>query len=1365
VSRGGSGGRVAVTAREQLDLDSTLPQIQSRGGRNLSGEGRTQYDAGAGTVYLRRPGQQYGELALSSLDERAPATTHVTRPTILGYTGSGNSTSLTASTLTDSTRTFVSDAIGEELLLGSDTTKSYTITAVSSDGHTLTTDSADGSLLNATGVNNGVVAYAGMLQFDAIRSTDRALARFDDSINIGGIVDDATKATVATNGVLLLRTDVPKVTSFTTTPADGSQLIRGTSFTTSYNVTSAAGIGTATLAFSPVATPVVDTYNDYVSPASQTNKSIAIPGTATLGAATLTLSTTDRAGRQFTSAPINFTVVDNAAPTITKFDVTPASLQMYAGHTISIDAAATDDVAVTALTLATSAGTLTSQTPVNNGASTTRTFTVAVPPTIKGGTNIDLTLSATDAFAGHTPTTQVKTVAITTDPTAPAINVTSPAANQTFQVSSNVTIPVRATIADAEVGVDPATVFVSLGGGTPVALVPDSSITNGWKADLPVPSVDGTAAVTKSVVVTAKDYEGNQATTAPGFDINIQPVFDPNGPVVSWLCPSVGSGAIFPSGYTAIFRVSATGATSDNGITSVNIYVGDSTTPIAATLTNGAYQASVALPTGTEGTQVPLRVEAKSIRNNLTTVSNTVTLITGGTVINTNTAVNATNTTYENKTVVITGGTLTIDGAHTFARLLVLDGGNVTHTAVPSGGTGVNLTVTGASYISCNGTIDTTGAGYATSTTYPGATAAGGNSGGSHIGVGGLWSSPTGSTFGSIYTPREAGGGNGGNGPSGGGVVRLNAGSLSNDGAIRANGAVNSGSGAGGSIWITAANVSGNGLTEARGGDMQSCCGVTSGGGGAVAVEYTNASGNFIANLTGRGGVPNGNNRPGMSGTVFLKTPRSTYGDVIIDNKGIGNPQGLTTDFPSLGGGTAQSGSAGATLVTDRTVNIPAYFVGHWIEISTSTGTLKGTWRIAPSGINNKTVTLQPNGSETISVQSGDKWQGVYHFDTLRTNNGEAIHSTDPIRLGVNGVISLAGPTAAGQYLELFDTINATDVTVTGNVSVLTINTTNLTVKNGALLTTPNNGTTPNTLTLNVTGTMTVENGGVIDVSGRGYATSVSYPGAAVPGGNSGGSHIGVGGLWSAPTGSTFGSIYRPREAGGGNGANGPSGGGIVRINAATLNHDGAIRANGSVNSGSGAGGSVWITATNLNGAGTLDADGGDMQSCCGVTSGGGGAISVEYTNLGAGATVLNKLTAKGGVPNGNNRPGMAGTVYTRNPANTWGDVVIDNKGIGNPQGLTTDFPSLGGGTAQTGSTGATLVTDRTVNIPAYFEGHWVEISTSTGTLKGTWRIAHGRHQQQDRHSPAERQRNDQRPAGRQVAGRVSLRHAAREQR
>ena len=68
--------------------------------------------------------------------------------------------------------------------------------------------------------------------------------------------------------------------------------------------------------------------------------------------------------------------------------------------------------------------------------------------------------------------------------------------------------------------------------------------------------------------------------------------------------------------------------------------------------------------------------------------------------------------------------------------------------------------------------------------------------------------------------------------------------------------------------------------------------------------------------------------------------------------------------LPSLGMGVAQAGSGGAVLVTDRAKAIPAYFVGHWVEVRDgSTGALEGTWRVASIGADGLTVTLASNGA------------------------------------------------------------------------------------------------------------------------------------------------------------------------------------------------------------------------------------------------------------------------------------------------------------------------------------------------------------------------------------------------------------------
>jgi hypothetical protein len=129
--------------------------------------------------------------------------------------------------------------------------------------------------------------------------------------------------------------------------------------------------------------------------------------------------------------------------------------------------------------------------------------------------------------------------------------------------------------------------------------------------------------------------------------------------------------------------------------------------------------------------------------------------------------------------------------------------------------------------------------------------------------------------------------------------------------------------------------------------------------------------------MTTAAGTSN-NGAVGGAGTVYVKGPGSTYGDLTVDNKG---KSGQPTDLPSLGNGRALAGSSETTLVTDRTVDVPAYAVGQWIDITSATGTLKGTWRV--TGVSAKTITLIPNAMETVNVAVGDSWRGVYRLDNL----------------------------------------------------------------------------------------------------------------------------------------------------------------------------------------------------------------------------------------------------------------------------------------------------------------------------------------------------------------------------------------------
>src|SRR6185369_5107341 len=222
------------------------------------------------------------------------------------------------------------------------------------------------------------------------------------------------------------------------------------------------------------------------------------------------------------------------------------------------------------------------------------------------------------------------------------------------------------------------------------------------------------------------------------------------------------------------------------------------------------------------------------------------------------------------------------------------------------------------------------------------------------------------------------------------------------------------------------------------------------------------------------------------------------------------------------------------------------------------------TWRIAAISADSLTVTLAANAGEAVPVEVGDAWQGVYRFDRFTARGQLQVLSTDPVR--VTG-----------------------DQVITGTVETDVIHADRLVIESGAVLTqhvTPS-AAAPASLLIDV-GELVVKAGGVIDVSGRGYPASVTYPGHAAPGSFTAGSHMGEGGVSSPPAGETFGSLYFPQENG--SGGWGSRGGGAVRILANRVQVDGTIRANGESTCRSGAGGSVWIrSSTSLAGTGSIE--------------------------------------------------------------------------------------------------------------------------------------------------------------------------------
>jgi len=236
----------------------------------------------------------------------------------------------------------------------------------------------------------------------------------------------------------------------------------------------------------------------------------------------------------------------------------------------------------------------------------------------------------------------------------------------------------------------------------------------------------------------------------------------------------------------------------------------------------------------------------------------------------------------------------------------------------------------------------------------------------------------------------------------GGGVIRLNAGSLGLDGEIRANGGdgVSNGQsgGAGGSIWITVdGEIGGDGVIEANGGSVMAGAYQSAGGGGAISLNYGWGTGTVLSKVAANGGVNTQYTwKSGGAGTVYLHQAEvSTFGDLVVDNGGIG---AVDTVMPSLGNGEAGGEPASTELVTGR--SIQPYFVGHWVEIYVplpdgTPGTLKGTWQI--KSILDGTITFE-DADPIPSINPSDIWQGVYLFDEVTVQNGATMTSVDPIR-------------------------------------------------------------------------------------------------------------------------------------------------------------------------------------------------------------------------------------------------------------------------------------------------------------------------------------------------------------------------------
>ena len=214
-------------------------------------------------------------------------------------------------------------------------------------------------------------------------------------------------------------------------------------------------------------------------------------------------------------------------------------------------------------------------------------------------------------------------------------------------------------------------------------------------------------------------------------------------------------------------------------------------------------------------------------------------------------------------------------------NVTIQSGGALRHqAATTSQEYSLQLTVAGTLVVDASSAVDVSGGGYLPgytlgNTTQGGSVGSGSfQAGGSYGGLGGNYTAQNAAcsanaVYGDFHAPNELD--SGGTDAAGGGLVRITAGAVTVDGAIRANGAGNGGSGgSGGSVLLNVGTLAGAGSISANGGTAWGNGLPASGGGGRVAI-YTWGGGMTFArtNVTASGGT---RGAVGADGSVWISS-------------------------------------------------------------------------------------------------------------------------------------------------------------------------------------------------------------------------------------------------------------------------------------------------------------------------------------------------------------------------------------------------------------------------------------------------------------------------------------------------------------
>ena len=487
---------------------------------------------------------------------------------------------------------------------------------------------------------------------------------------------------------------------------------------------------------------------------------------------------------------------------------------------------------------------------------------------------------------------------------------------------------------------------------------------------------------------------------------------------------------------------------------------------------------------------------------------------------------------------------------------------------------------------------------------------------------------------------------------------------------------------------------------------------VSAGGGGRVALEVDGFIGfdpasQVVATGGGRTGCSSVVVAYGAPGTIYVREATSTYGRLQVD-AGESTPgvdrRGEATALPGLGVGgvTAVEVSGSDLWVTAESALLPRW-LGAWMVLEDASGTELGGFEV---------VEVDATGRGRLAGAAGltgaASYRGEYRFDRVDLVNGAGLLVEDVLvadEVAADGSVEVTGPIETPEL-----DIAPGDSPVVKLGSDLRLQ--RLVLRSGVEAT----GRDGDTLHLSVP-TLEIEAGAVLHMDARGYAGGVygsqwgkapSWVTGAAP--RAGGSHGGWGSVsyGGVAPGDVYDSVYAPQLGGGGGSLNynssgyrGGNGGGVVDLEVDTLVLDGEIRALGEerrydYREASGAGGSVWIRATSLTGSGTIDVSGADSRYCGSsddVSAGGGGRVALEVDGF-IGFDPASQVVATGGGRTGCSSVvvayGAPGTVFVREATSTYGDLFVDQGGLGGLPPLTTQLPAIGSGTVGSAEVDAT---------------------------------------------------------------------------